>query len=89
MIPEDAYDSSYDSDKTVLDNVTSAGACQNLCQTEKWCYYFQWNLRYNLCWMKKSEAPFFVHYDEKSNKFRDEKFMSTNDFIFGPKYCNG
>ena len=74
---------------TIYENVTSADACQKLCQGEKWCYYFQWNRQYNLCWMKKSEAPFFVQYDKESDLFKDPRITSTEAFIFGPKYCSG
>ena len=88
-IPEHAHNSFDSVSKSVVENVTSADACQKICQDEKWCYYFQWNLLYMLCWMKKIHAPFFVHYDvENYEMFEDPRFRSTKEFIFGPKYCN-
>ena len=86
LIPEYQLDSHKDGKIYEKDH---AYTCQLLCQKKDWCYFFMFNHKYKLCWLKKATAPFHVQVNQRSNNFKDSRFKHTNEFVFGPKYCNG
>ena len=86
VIPEDSYDS-YETDKTL--QFDGAQGCQEACQSDSKCFFFQYNKADQKCWLKKDRALLRTKQNQTSNKFKDHRYTDTSDFIFGPKFCNG
>ena len=88
LIPENQLDS-YDAENMKIFHKEHAYTCQLLCQEKEWCYFFMFNHVHKVCWLKKATAPFHVQRNRRSNEFVNREYKHTDEFIFGPKYCNG
>ena len=86
VIPEYSYDAHGTGEHLKFD---SAQGCQEACQGDSRCFFFQYNKADQQCWYKKDRALLATKQNETSNKFKNRQYTSTADFIFGPKYCNG